>query len=52
MSAALPPEILVGATVLDDEYGWKLSEFPVALAIAEKHELACLEDSSNFEWTI
>ena len=46
--ADLPPEVLVGATLRDNEYGWKLSAFPAALAAAERHELACLGGQVQF----
>ncbi len=45
---ALPPEMLVGALLRDNEYGWKLSAFPAALAAAEKYELACLGGQLQF----
>jgi hypothetical protein len=46
--ADLPPEVLVGATLRDNEYGWKPSAFPAALAAAERHELACLGGQLQF----
>jgi hypothetical protein len=39
---------LLGATLRDNEYGWKLSTFPAALAAAEKYELACLGGQLQF----
>lgn len=48
MRAGLPPEILVGATLRDNEYGWELSAFPTALDAAEKCELACLGGQLQF----
>lgn len=48
MRAGLPPEILLGATLRDNEYGWKLSAFPAALAAAERYGLACLGGQLQF----
>lgn len=48
MRAGLPPEVLLGATLRDNEYGWKLSAFPAALAAAERHELTCLGGQLQF----
>ena len=50
MRAGLPPEILLGATLRDNEYGWKLSAFPAALAAAESYELACLGGQLQFQF--
>jgi hypothetical protein len=50
MRAAVPPEISLGATLRDNEYGWKLSVFPAALAAAEKYELACLGGQLQFRF--
>ena len=49
MRAGLPPEVLLGATLRDNEYSWKLSVFPAALASAERYELACLGGQLQFQ---
>ncbi|MBV9762359.1 MAG: hypothetical protein JO340_17495 [Acidobacteriaceae bacterium] len=48
MIAALPPEMLLGATLRENEYGWNLSAFPAALAAAQRFDLACLGGQIEF----
>jgi hypothetical protein len=48
MSLGLPPEILLRASLRDNEYGWTVSAFPAALAAAERYELACLGGQLQF----
>jgi hypothetical protein len=44
----LPPEITLGATRSNDEYGWQLDCFPSALAKAEALGYACLGGQFQF----
>jgi hypothetical protein len=38
----LPSDVLEGATLRGNEYGWSVASFPVALERAETHGYACL----------
>jgi hypothetical protein len=40
--------MLLGATLSENEYGWRISAFPAALAAAERFELACLGGQLQF----
>jgi hypothetical protein len=42
MNDILPPDMLQGATLRGNEYGWSVSSFPDALAKAEAYGYACL----------
>ena len=42
--------MLVGATVRDNEYGWKLESFSPALLVAERFGLACLGGQIQFQF--
>jgi hypothetical protein len=44
----LPPEMLQGATLRGNEYGWSIPAFPVALAKAGDHGDACLGGQFQF----
>lgn len=44
----LPPDVLAGATLRGNEYGWNISDFPHALKKAEGYELACLGGQFQF----
>jgi hypothetical protein len=44
----LPPEIAGDATIDGQEYGWKISSFPAALAAAERLGFACLGGQLQF----
>jgi hypothetical protein len=44
----LPSDVLEGATLRGNEYGWLRSSFPVALARAEAHGFACLGGQFQF----
>jgi hypothetical protein len=48
MSDQLPSEIVVGATLRGQEYGWTVDSFPAALRAAERLELACLGGQFQF----
>jgi hypothetical protein len=47
---SLPPEVLLGATLRDQEYGWSIATFPAALAAAERSNLACLGGQIQFRF--
>jgi len=42
MVKVLPPQLLQGATLRANEYGWSVAAFPDALAGAEGRGYACL----------
>jgi hypothetical protein len=44
----LPHEVLEGATLRGNEYGWSVTSFPVALERAEAHGYACLGGQFQF----
>lgn len=44
----LPPDVLEGATLRGNEYGWNVSSFPHAVARAEANAYACLGGQFQF----
>ena len=44
----LPPVLLEGANLRDNEYGWRPESFPQALATAEAHRYACVGGQFEF----
>jgi hypothetical protein len=48
MCGQLPSEILYGATLHGQEYGWTLDSFPAALSAADRLGLACLGGQFQF----
>lgn len=48
MGGELPNEVLVGATLHGQEYGWTLDSFPAALSSADRVRLACLGGQFQF----
>lgn len=44
----LPSDVLEGAVLRGNEYGWATASFPVALARAETHGFACLGGQFQF----
>jgi hypothetical protein len=48
MVNVLPPQVLQGATLRGNEYGWSVSAFPEALAEAEARGYACLGGQFQF----
>jgi len=44
----LPSDVLEGATLRGNEYGWSVASFPVALERAETHGYACLGGQFQF----
>lgn len=50
VSSSLPSEMLSGATLRDQEYGWSLAVFPSTLALAEQFNLACLGGQMQFRF--
>lgn len=48
MSNILPPDVLRGATLRGNEYGWEVSSFPKALMSAETGGYACLGGQFQF----
>jgi hypothetical protein len=48
MSFLLPPDVANGATLSDNEYGWRVSAFPEALNAAKSHGLVCLGGQFQF----
>jgi hypothetical protein len=48
MHDPLPPDMLQGATLRGNEYGWSVSSFPIALAKAAAHGYACLGGQFQF----
>lgn len=48
MSGELPSEMLAGAVLRGQEYGWTLESFPAALAAAERLQFACLGGQFQF----
>ena len=48
MTDELPSDVVEGATLRGNEYGWSISSFPDALARAEKKGYACLGGQYQF----
>ncbi|MGA7925849.1 MAG: hypothetical protein WCA20_07620, partial [Candidatus Sulfotelmatobacter sp.] len=48
MVKVLPPQVLQGATLRGNEYGWSVAVFPDALAEAEGRGYACLGGQFQF----
>ncbi len=48
MSGQLPSEILFGAILHGQEYGWTLGSFPAALSAADRLGIACLGGQFQF----
>src|ERR1700722_1433502 len=48
MKDVLPPDVLEGATLRGNEYGWSVPAFPAALASAEAHGYGCLGGQFQF----
>jgi hypothetical protein len=48
MDDVLPPDVLQGAALRGNEYGWSVSLFPNALARAEALGYACLGGQFQF----
>jgi hypothetical protein len=48
MVKLLPPQVLQGATLRANEYGWSVAAFPDALAEAEGRGYACLGGQFQF----
>ncbi len=48
MKDVLPPEVLQGATLRGNEYGWSVSSFPNAVANAQAHGYGCLGGQFQF----
>src|SRR5579862_2033698 len=48
MNEALPQDMLQGATLRGNEYGWTISSFPIVLAKAEVYGYACLGGQFQF----
>jgi hypothetical protein len=48
VSDRLLPEIVRGATLRGNEYGWAVSAFPDAIAKAQEHDYACLGGQFQF----
>jgi hypothetical protein len=48
MESTLPEEIVYGAKLDGNEYGWNLSSFPDALTNAEMRQYACLGGQFQF----
>src|SRR3979411_1724362 len=44
----LPSDVLEGATLRGNEYGWSTASFPLALARADGHGFACLGGQFEF----
>ena len=44
----LPPDVIEGATLRGNEYGWSVFSFPVALDRAKAHGYACLGGQFQF----
>src|SRR4051794_38203316 len=44
----LPPDVLVGATLRGNEYGWTPASFPNALQKAESYGFACVGGQFQF----
>lgn len=47
-SEHLPPDVLIGASLRGNEYGWAISDFSNALTNAEAHGYACLGGQFQF----
>jgi hypothetical protein len=48
MSGSLPPDVVNGASLRGNEYGWRVSDFLGALSAAKSHGLACLGGQFQF----
>ena len=48
MNDVLPPDVLQGAMLRGNEYGWSVSSFPDAVARAEAHGYGCLGGQFQF----
>jgi hypothetical protein len=48
MNDVLPPDVMQGAMLRGNEYGWSVSSFPDALASAEAHGYGCLGGQFQF----
>jgi hypothetical protein len=48
MNDVLPPDVLQGALRQGNEYGWRVSSFPDALASAAAHGYGCLGGQFQF----
>lgn len=48
VDGTLPPDVLEGATLRGNEYGWSASSFPHAVARAEANGHACLGGQFQF----
>jgi hypothetical protein len=48
MIDVLPPDVLQGATLRGNEWGWSVSSFPEALARAKTHGYGCLGGQFQF----
>src|ERR1700675_3318134 len=48
MKDVLPPDVLQGAVLRGNEYGWSVSSFADALAIADAHGYGCLGGQFQF----
>jgi hypothetical protein len=48
MESGLPTELPLGATVRGNEYGWSISAFPNAIAVAKQYGFACLAGQFQF----
>ena len=48
MDQMLPPDVIQGASLRGNEYGWIVSSFPEALMNAKSHGYACLGGQFQF----
>jgi len=48
MSVSLPPDVVNGASLRGNEYGWRVSDFLEALSAAKTHGLACVGGQFQF----
>ena len=48
VDGTLPPDVLEGATLRGNEYGWSVPLFPAAIAKAEANGYACLGGQFQF----
>ena len=48
MTYELPSDVVEGATLRGNEYGWSISSFPDALSRAEKKGYGCLGGQFQF----
>lgn len=44
----LPPDVVRGASLRGNEYGWKIADFPTAAANAKLHHYGCLGGQFQF----